>query len=279
MMNKMITAASVFWECLHRRRSENPGMNLEKQDAAKSETVALGWARTRTRLHLRVEVNPFQWLSFFLVHMISPSKYLLAGFLALWPSITLASGWNDFSREIGHGFKISKTDHFHVCLSYKKNSKYDSTIVCGNPEIGNYGRITGFAFTDKHLLVRTTGVKPSEDPGSKFDLDWDREYFFIVKKGINNPRWYKPIGPLDRDEFHANSAVPAQIQWERPTRFAAAPPGEGDMPTLEFILWLVVLVSIIVLPFILFYVAVRIVDFVLWRLYRWGRRKLRIIFR
>ncbi|OAN97493.1 hypothetical protein A8B75_20020 [Sphingomonadales bacterium EhC05] len=210
-----------------------------------------------TFLYFRLKANPFLWANFFWAPMITPSRYLLAAFLALWPSLALASGWNDFSRDIGHGFTIWKTDSFHVCLSYKK-----ATIVCGDADIGDYGPISRFAFTDKHLLVRTTGAKPSEDSGSRFDSDWDREYFFIVLKKISNPYSYKPIGPLDREAFQANSAVPAQIQWEYPTR---------DDISFAFMIFfiivvLVVLGSVLLSPVIFFFVGRRI--------YRWGRSKV-----
>ena len=191
---------------------------------------------------------------------------ILVVFLALWSSPGMASGWNDFEREIGHGFRIWKTDSFHVCLSFEKYS----AIVCGDRDTGDYGPISGFSFTDKHLLVRTTGAKPDEDSVGKFDADSDRELFFIVKKRINNPYWYEPIGPLDRDEFHANPAVPAQIDWERPTRFATEPVREGDKPRSDSIIitiiaWVIVLASILIWPAIFVFVA--------WRVYRWVRRK------
>jgi hypothetical protein len=203
-------------------------------------------------LYFRLKANPFRWVIFFLAHMITPSKYILAGLLALWPSLGLATGWNDFEREIGHGFRIWKTDSFHVCLSFGNRS----AIVCGDRKKGNYGPISGYAFTDKHLLVRTAGAKPSGNSAFEFTTDTDREYFFIVSKKISNSHLYSPIGPLDRDAFHANSAVPAQIQWQYPTR-----------DDISLIALLVVLGSILIWPAIFFFVARRI--------YRWGRSRVR----
>lgn len=217
-------------------------------------------------MHLRLEANAFRWASFFLALMITPSRYLLAGFLALWPSPGFAAGWNDFEREIGHGFRIWKTDSFHVCLSLGNHS----AIVCGDPDIGDYDPISGYAFTDKHLLVRTKGAKRSGDSASGFITDWDREHFFIVSKKISNPYRYSPIGPLDRDAFHANPAVPARIQWEYPTRFAADPLRKDDISRpvsiiIAIIASLVVFGPILIWPAIFFFVA--------WRIYRWVRPK------
>lgn len=191
--------------------------------------------------------------------MFTPSRYVLAAFLALWPSLGFTSGWNDFEREIGHGFKIWKTDSFHVCLSLGDHS----AIVCGNPDTGDYGPITGYAFTDKLLLVRTTGAKPSADTATRFDADWDREYYFIVKKRIDNPRWYKPLGPLGRDAFQANPAVPAQIQWEYPTRDDVS----FSFVIFFFVVALIVLGSVLLSPIIFFFLTRRI--------YRWVRMKVR----
>lgn len=195
-----------------------------------------------------------------LAHMITPSKYILAVLLALWPSLGLASGWNDFEREIGHGFRIWKTDSFHVCLSLGNHS----AIVCGDENKGDYGPISGYAFTDKHLLVRTTGAKPYGDSASEFTTDTGREYFFIVSKKISNPYLYSPIGPLDRDTFHANSAVPAQIQWKPPTRYNVSRPAAK---IITIFVWIIFFGAILIWPAIFFFVA--------WRIYRCGRSKVR----
>ena len=192
--------------------------------------------------------------------MITLIRYLLVSIFALWPSLGLASGWNDFEREIGYGFRIWKTDSFSVCLSFKQHS----AIVCG--DTGDYGPISGYAFTDKHLLVRTTGTKPSEHFAMKFTSDWSREYFFIVKKRINNPYGYSPVGPLERAAFHANPAVPAQIQWKLPSRFEEVDTSRPAGIVVTIIAWLVVFGPIFILPIIVLLVA--------WRMYRWMRPKV-----
>ena len=211
----------------------------------------------------------FRWTDFCLVSMLTPSRSLLATLLFLWPSFGMASGWNDFSREIGYGFRISKTDSFHVCL----NLLTYSNIVCGDTGTGDYGPITGYAFTNKHLLVRTTGTKPAPNSGTRFTADWDRELFFIVEKRINNPLFHLPIGPMERDAFLANPAVPAKIRWLRPTRFAEDSDRDGDTPLLlsiiiTIIAWLWVFGPILIWPILFLFIA--------WRIYRWmqpGRPK------
>lgn len=205
-----------------------------------------------------------RWAQFGLVSKSTLWRSLLAVLLFLGPSFGIASGWNDFEREIGFGFRIWKTDSFSVCLSFEAYS----AIVCGDKDTGDYGPISGYVFTDTHLLVRTTGTKPGPNPGIKFTADWDREYFFIIEKRINNPLFYSPIGPLEREEFHANPAVPAQVQWLLPSRFAEDSVREGDTPLLVTImisiiagLW--VFGPILIGPIFFFFIA--------WRIYRWLR--------
>ena len=197
--------------------------------------------------------------------MIIPIRYLLSVLVAMWPSMGFATGWTDFERDIGHGFRIS--NYNLVCLYYDKSS----ALVCGDQETGDYGTISGFAFTDKHLLVRTTGTKPSGHEAFNFTNDWDRELFFIVDRRISNPYRYTPLGPLDSVAFKANPAVPAQIEWQLPTRF---PSHEGELSfaakiALTIVAWLVVLGSFLFWPVI----AAVIAWWFARRIYRWTRTK------
>lgn len=142
------------------------------------------------------------------------SKRVCTGLLVLWSMGAGASGWNDFEKDIGHGFRIWKTDSFSVCLSLLGYS----AIVCGDRNKGDYGPITGYHFTDNHLLVRTIGAKPSDTTAYPYAPDPDRQHYFIVDKQIANPYRYVPVGPLDPAQFHANPIVPAVIPWLRPSR-------------------------------------------------------------
>jgi len=150
-------------------------------------------------------------------------KHLLVGFIALWSTCGIASGWNDFERDIGHGYRLSKTDSFYVCI-YQLNS---GVGVCGDKRKGDYGPVSGYFFTDKHLLVRTHGAKPQEN-SEYFETDIDREHFFIIKRKLPSRGRHSAIGPLDRDEFYNNPVVPADIQWELPTRSASNSTNEND---------------------------------------------------
>lgn len=213
--------------------------------------------------------------------LLIANKWLLLGFFALWTTCGLTSGWNDFERDIGHGFRIWKTDSFYVCLAHES---VFGAIVCGNRDEGDYGPITAFVFTDEHLLVRTTGAKPDKYLEGKFTSDLSREYFFIITKQIRNPRRYSPIGPLDSDEFHANPAVPAAIQWDYPIRGTGPPdPDKKDISMLEEIIYTsiaflfffvyIIMVCLAVFGPILFWPV--ILCFLAWWIYRRLRKRSR----
>ena len=155
-------------------------------------------------------------------------KQLLVGFLILWSGYGLAAGWNDFTRDIGHGFSLWKTDSFHVCIDQVDTYAQ----VCGDTSKGNYGPVSGYYFTDEHLLVRTHGAK-LRDNSEYFKTDIDREHFFIIKREVPSHGRNSAIGPLDRDEFYDHPAVPAEIQWEPPTRFDLSPRSKDERSALE----------------------------------------------
>ena len=183
-------------------------------------------------------------------------RHLFLGFLALWSACGSASGWNDFARDIGHGFRLSKTDSFHVCIFQVDSSAY----VCGDQLKGNYGPVSGYFFTNQHLLVRTHGAKPEEN-SKYFETDINREHFFIMERKLPRRGRNPTIGPLDRDDFYKNPVVPSNIQWELPTRFGGDIEGNTSLFSkivITIIAWLVVLGPIFIWPIILLWIAWRI---------------------
>ena len=149
----------------------------------------------------------------------STSRIWISGVLLLGLGVfgygqVSASGWNDFSSDIGHGFKISKTSSFTVCLGLMDRGP---EIICPHPGTGDYGPIRDYVFTDTHLLVRTFGAKPSPQIAGTFTTDPDRHHYFIVDRHIENPYTYQPIGPLDEDIFLAHALVPTELHWQTPT--------------------------------------------------------------
>lgn len=180
-------------------------------------------------------------------------KHLFVGFFALCSAFASAAGWNDFERDIGHGFRLAKMSSFDVCI-YQVGS---SAHVCGDKSKGNYGPVSGYFFTDKHLLVRTHGAKYSEIY-KHFKTDTAREHFFIMKKTSPSRGRNTAIGPLDRDEFYKNPVVPAAIQWKLPTRFGSTNERETSLIG-SVIAWpvalLIVFGPILIWPIVFFCIA------------------------
>ena len=135
-------------------------------------------------------------------------------FIVLWSTQAIASGWNDYTSDIGHGFRISKTSSFTVCLGLIDRGP---EIICPHPDKGDYGPIDDYAFTDRHLLIKTHGAKLSPHIKGTYTADPDRKHYFIVDKHIMDPYAYVPIGPLDSSDFYRHAAVPSDLQWESST--------------------------------------------------------------
>lgn len=132
-------------------------------------------------------------------------------FVTCFSASAMASGWNDFMRDIGHGFTIAKMSSLEVCLEHNESGLL---IVCADSRSGDFGPITAFAFTDKNLLLKTLGAKPSEDIPGMYFTDSSKEFFFIVDQRIEWPSYYKPIGPLSASEFYQQPEVPQSIEWQ-----------------------------------------------------------------
>lgn len=126
--------------------------------------------------------------------------------VALISTAASASGWNDYSADIGQGFEISRMSSFQVCIGQTNGA----LLIC--PREGDeFGPVSGYAFTESHLLVKAYGAMPHPKAPELSTADRDKAFFFLIDKGT-----LEVAGPFTAEEFHSSSAVPAQIDWTRP---------------------------------------------------------------
>ena len=199
--------------------------------------------------------------------VITINRIFFLCFLCLWSTCGSTSGWNDFSRDIGHGFELSKMNSFQVCIGREGHG----LLVCPSFDSGDFGPVTAFSFTENHLLVKTLGAKPSIHIPGHYTSDPDRYLFFVIDKHIDNSSFYRPTGPLERAAFQAHPAVPDDIQWQRATRFASDP--DADVSWFDFLWLLAVAPAVFGWPVLLFLSPVILLFAVPWMFRRFRRKK------
>ena len=120
-------------------------------------------------------------------------------------SSCIASGWNDFVRDIGDGYVIFKFNSYDVGVGTGKANVCTSIILSPTNYYG-IGPVVAYITTDKLILTKNIGA-------NKHNLDTEKEFYFIIFKADNHV-----TGPLSKTEFdhHPSIAALGQLKWKKP---------------------------------------------------------------
>ncbi len=152
-----------------------------------------------------------------------------------------ASGWNDYSADIGHGFNIYRMNSFQVCIGGS-----DSTLLICPSEGDEFGPVVNYVFTESHLLVETLGVMPHPKNSRMQTGNPNQQYYFLIDKIT-----HEVVGPLGSDQFNSNAAVHRKLDWKNPSNPNILRPLLGNLMflsiTVLFFGWPLILVLLIFL--------------------------------
>jgi uncharacterized membrane protein len=136
-------------------------------------------------------------------------RFITIPVFLLSASVCLATGWNDYRRDIGDGYSIFRANSFDRGVSYKNSGLIDPYAF---PQIGP---VYGYYVTDAFIFARAYGRKMRNlFEGDTFEeTDRTEQFYFILKKGEN-----EITGPLLLSEFEVNDVVQqhSPIQWQPP---------------------------------------------------------------
>ena len=133
-------------------------------------------------------------------------------FLLLSVATCQASGWNDFTLNIGGGYSIFRANSMDVSIG-----KNNGSLILFPRDYDNVGPVVRYAVTPKYIFTKNAGTKPRNlFEGDTFqDIDYSQEYYFILIKGVD-----KVIGPLSKEKFSSHQEVgnPQKIGWKKPKK-------------------------------------------------------------
>ena len=126
--------------------------------------------------------------------------------LIFLPITSFAVGWNDYSQDIGDGFKITRFNSTQIMLYDKKDW---GSVIPTREHGDNIGPITHYFSGVDNLYIKTTGliIKNTENGREYKAPNYSEVFYFIVNKSNSAVK-----GPLIQAEFKtlikSNIALP-----------------------------------------------------------------------
>jgi hypothetical protein len=131
--------------------------------------------------------------------------------LIFLPITSFAVGWNDYSQDIGDGFKITRFNSIQIMLYDKKDW---GSVIPTREHGGNIGPITHYFSGVDNLFIKTAGlvIKKTENGREYKAQDYSKTFYFIVNKSNSVVK-----GPLTQAEFKILIKPNINIRWETPS--------------------------------------------------------------
>jgi len=157
--------------------------------------------------------------------------------ILLSASACFASGWNDFTLDIGDGYYVFKASSMDVCIG-----KTGGPLILSPGYYDGVGPVTGYITTPELILTKNLGRKPRNlFEGDKHEeVDPSREYFFVITKGTD-----KVQGPFSEEEFGKRPEVTnlGPLDWQTPTN------PNFWLPLLGVLMFIAVAIPILAIKF------------------------------
>ena len=118
-----------------------------------------------------------------------------------------ATGWLDYTLDIGAGFAVYRMNSFEVCLGGTDRS----LLICPSDFPGQVGPLLDYAVADSVVATRHSGVRPDPRNPSLPAADETIEWFFLVDRTSR-----QPLGPFSRADFDRHRLRPSQLNWQQP---------------------------------------------------------------
>lgn len=132
------------------------------------------------------------------------------GTILLMAPICFASGWGDFSLDIGDGYSVYRCNSLDVCIG-----KADGSLILYPDKHESVGPVIQYITTPQYVFTKNLGRKHRDMfEGDTFqNIDTSQEFFFIIFKGTD-----KVAGPLSKDEFMIRPEISGsgQLDWKTP---------------------------------------------------------------
>jgi len=125
-------------------------------------------------------------------------------------SVCLASGWNDFTLDIGDGYTVVRCNSMDVCIG-----KSDHSLILYPRNHDKVGPVVRYISTPNYILTKNLGRTPRNlFEGDTFqNVDPSQEHFFVIVKAND-----EVLGPFSEEDFSKRPEVASlgKLDWQIP---------------------------------------------------------------
>lgn len=174
-----------------------------------------------------------------------------------------ASGWNDYSLDIGDGYKVFRANSLQVCIV-----KTAGSIVILDPmSYPEVGPVVAYDMKKDFILTKNAGRGPrNQFKGDTFDdVDYKRDWYFLIPKANN-----EPLGPYTKETFMRvlKEKGIEDVEWVEPQNPNFWTPLLGGLMFLMFYAVIFIKVEIPFLVIKFFYVSIPLIALMYWGIIR-----------
>ncbi len=174
-----------------------------------------------------------------------------------------ASGWNDYSLDIGDGYKVFRADSMQVCIVRTA----DSIVILDPMSYPEVGPVVAYDMKKDFILTKNAGRgRRNQFKGDTFDdVDYKRDWYFLIPKANN-----EPLGPYTKETFMRvlKEKGIEDVEWVEPQNPNFWTPLLGGLMFLMFYAMIFITVEIPFLAIKFFYVSIPLIALMYWGIIR-----------
>jgi hypothetical protein len=174
---------------------------------------------------------------------------VILAFLFLSGSVH-ASGWNDYSLDIGDGYMVFRANSMDVCIGQTGGS-----LILYPQDYPKVGPVIAYDMKPSFILTKNAGrVRRNQFEGDTFEnVDYGSEWYFVIPKATN-----EPLGPFAEESFMSilKEKGIQDIEWVKPRN------PNFWTPLLGSLMFIALAIPILAIKF--FYISTPLIALMVW---------------
>jgi len=161
-----------------------------------------------------------------------------------------ASGWNDYSLDIGDGYMVFRANSMDVCIG-----RTGGSLILYPQDYAEVGPVIAYDMMNTFILTKNAGRVPRNlFEGDTFEnVDYGREWYFLIPKATN-----EPMGPYTKETFMSvlEEKGIQNVEWVTPRN------PNFWTPVLGSLMFIAIAIPILAIKF--FYVSIPLIALMVW---------------
>lgn len=165
-----------------------------------------------------------------------------------------ASGWNDYSLDIGDGYMVFRANSMDVCIG-----RTGGSLILYPQDFAEVGPVVAYDMKSEFILTKNAGRVPRNlFEGDTFEnVDSGKEWYFLIPKATN-----EPLGPFTETAFLdiLEEKGIQNVEWVKPRN------PNFWTPLLGSLVFIAIAIPILAIKF--FYISIPLITLMVWGIIR-----------